>query len=234
MVHLFVGISGSSPRQELTKLDLQKLTEELFYAIPHKTQEVTKIVDNSIDIYWERRRYGESLDNVSPPAELFSKEDRGHDIESNSRRVYKKLMFELTGEMIQDIYKDEDDIEEPPWQKPKRATNKYYKGKDPPTTVDVLRGIVQRHVKDSRGLRELNRGDVKPLSKWGSRKKKDHVDYLLVQELREEEPQWVNYDDDELAVKMQLADAIFDSLLLETLGVYKDLYDKKYQHSEPS
>ena len=65
-----------------------------------------------------------------------------------------------------------------------------------------------------------------PKLKWGSRKKKDDVDQILIAELREEEPDWVNYDDDELAVKMQLADAIFESLLAETGRVMMDACSK--------
>ncbi|XP_047134518.1 centrosome-associated protein 350 isoform X3 [Hydra vulgaris] len=45
--------------------------------------------------------------------------------------------------------------------------------------------------------------------------KKDYVDAILVEELREEEIQWVNYDEDELRVKFQLADAILENLLYE-------------------
>lgn len=46
------------------------------------------------------------------------------------------------------------------------------------------------------GLRKLDR------NKWNVRKKKDYVDNILVQELCEEEFEWVNYDNDEIVVKM--------------------------------
>lgn len=48
-----------------------------------------------------------------------------------------------------------------------------------------------------------------------------------VQELHEEEAQWVNYDEDELFVKMQLADSIFDALLKDTVSVLNEIYEKK-------
>lgn len=50
---------------------------------------------------------------------------------------------------------------------------------------------------------------------------------LQVQELHEEESQWVNYDEDELFVKMQLADGIFDALLKDTAEVLNQIQDKK-------
>lgn len=48
-----------------------------------------------------------------------------------------------------------------------------------------------------------------------------------VQELHEEEAQWVNYDEDELFVKMQLADSIFDALLKDTANTLMLIYDKR-------
>lgn len=54
-----------------------------------------------------------------------------------------------------------------------------------------------------------------------------------VQELHEEEAQWVNYDEDELFVKMQLADSIFDALLTDTANVLTLIYDKRARTENP-
>lgn len=48
-----------------------------------------------------------------------------------------------------------------------------------------------------------------------------------VQELHEEEAQWVNYDEDELCVKMQLADGIFEALIRDTIDVLNQINEKK-------
>lgn len=50
-----------------------------------------------------------------------------------------------------------------------------------------------------------------------------------VQELHEEEAQWVNYDEDELFVKMQLADGIFEALIRDTIQVLQGIQSKKNQ-----
>lgn len=55
-----------------------------------------------------------------------------------------------------------------------------------------------------------------------------------VQELHEEEAQWVNYDEDELFVKIQLADSIFDSLLMDTVSVLNEIYEKKAKRKASS
>ena len=48
-----------------------------------------------------------------------------------------------------------------------------------------------------------------------------------VHELHEEEAQWVSYDEDELFVKMQLADSIFDALIKDTAQVFSQIQDKR-------
>ncbi len=55
----------------------------------------------------------------------------------------------------------------------------------------------------------------------------DGVDLLLIKELRDEEPTWVNYDKDEEEVKMRTADEILDLLLNETVEVLNNIYRKK-------
>lgn len=59
------------------------------------------------------------------------------------------------------------------------------------------------------------------------RKKRDRVDHILVQELHEEEAQWVNYDEDELCVKMQLADGIFETLIRDTIDFLNQISEKQ-------
>ena len=68
--------------------------------------------------------------------------------------------------------------------------------------------------------------------KWSSRKKRDAVDEVLLAELKEEEPQWVDYQQDEFAVKMQVADSIFDQLMAETALKLTGITSKK--QSKPS
>lgn len=52
-----------------------------------------------------------------------------------------------------------------------------------------------------------------------------------VQELHEEESQWVNYDEDELYVKMQLADGIFDALIKDTAEVLTQIQEKRLKRA---
>lgn len=51
--------------------------------------------------------------------------------------------------------------------------------------------------------------------------------FCQVQELHDEEAQWVNYDEDELFVKIQLADSIFEALLKDTANTFTLISDKR-------
>lgn len=206
------------------KAELQKMaSEELYYAVPHETDEVRGIVADAVEVYWQTRRCGEPLDNVQIPDSYYSNDDLNGDLDSNSKRVFKKLLFDLSGDIIRDIYKN-DEEEPPPWQKVTRRQQKYFRGASPPSSIDNLTSIVQQAVINILGLNGSRKADK---NKWTIRKRKDHVDNILVEELREEEPRWINYDDDELAVKMQLTDTIFDMLLNDTVHTMNRVYQKK-------
>ena len=55
----------------------------------------------------------------------------------------------------------------------------------------------------------------------------DSVDVLLIKELREEEPSWVNYCQDEESVKIKTADSILDVLINETVDIVSKVYSKR-------
>lgn len=203
---------------------MKKFAEEVFYAVPHEEKEIDSIVSGAVNEFWEQRRYGEPLTDLQPSEAFYTHEEIGSDLISNSRRVFKKLLFDLSGEIIRNIYKEEDYDSPVAWHKPKRKTNKFYRGSSPPRTIDVLKPVVQEAVIDILGLNGAKKSEK---SKWGIRKKKDLVDTILVQELREEEPEWVNYDDDELAVKMQLTDTIFNDLLTDTVQTMNRIVRRK-------
>ena len=171
-------------------------------------------------------RYGESWDDIEIPSHYYQSEDKGSDLESRSRKVYKHLMFDLAGEILTDMYSEEETPELPPWQKPAPVKHKYHKGKNPPTVPEEVKPVVSTHVNKYLGLVKDN-GEGGRVSKLSGRKKKDNVDQILTAELREEEPDWVNYDTDELAVKLQLSDAIFESLLTETGKIFSGIMSSK-------
>lgn len=113
----------------------------------------------------------------------------------------------------------------PVWQKPKHKPQKYFRKANPPTTIEGLQPVVHAAVFQLLGLNGSHKYNT--VNKWSIRKKKDLVDAILTKELGEDELGWVNYDDEELNLKMSLAESIFDSLVLDTVHTLNGIYQKK-------
>ncbi|XP_033119119.1 centrosome-associated protein 350-like [Anneissia japonica] len=217
---------------ELSKLkEIQKITEELFFAVPHNKDDVGKMVSKSLDELIQRRALNESLDNATPSATLLGDDTKDSDIESVSKKSYKTLVFDLSNEVYKDVLSEQKSVEHPPWIKQKRRPRKYIIDKGSTKDEDWA-DMIHDHVGLLLGLKKKKKSETFSLKY--SKKKKDHVDEILIQELREEEPEWVNYDDDEVTVKMQLADGIMESLLTETAMVLTHINDKRKLREQQS
>jgi hypothetical protein len=120
-------------------------------------------------------------------------------------------------------------LDTPVWQKTKHKSQQFFHGVNPPTTIENLQPIVQAAVFKLLGLNGSQK--YNPVNKWNIRKKKDLVDSILAQELGEEEAGWVNYDDDELSLKVSLVESLFDSMVVDTVHTLNGIFQKR-QHSE--
>ena len=205
----------------------------ILFDVPHSVNEVPSLVSNYLSVYYNKKKTGQSLSCITPPPELVSSAD-SEDLETISKRVYRKLVFELTGDVFRDLLAEEAQSHPPPWMKPKRRRKpRFHHGMRRLQEVDDYLPVVQQRVMHLVGL-----GDARPTLESVRRKtplktgKKDAVDAILIQELREEEPQWIDYDDDELAVKFQVADAILESLITETVMVMNAIQDRRDVRSE--
>ena len=58
-------------------------------------------------------------------------------------------------------------------------------------------------------------------------KKEDPVETLLLKEMREEEPEWIDYTQHEYLVKLEASDSIFESLLEESLDMAMSIRRKR-------
>ncbi|XP_077862424.1 centrosome-associated protein 350-like [Saccoglossus kowalevskii] len=219
-------ISSGERSTGVKKVELQRLTEELFYAVPHNKKEVSGLTSEAAKVFFNQYKSGEQISDIAVPDSFLGSDTKGSDVESVSKKAYKLMVFDLTREVFRDIYSDDTPVYRPAWMKPKRVTKKYYHNPQPPDSISELTAVVEEQVNYLLSLQKRPQSDLVSL-KWINKKKKDHVDEILVEELREEEPEWVNYDDDELAVKMQLSDSIFESLLTETVMVLSTVHRRK-------
>ncbi|XP_035769043.1 centrosome-associated protein 350 [Neolamprologus brichardi] len=240
-----VGEMGSSsggepqvktpPRPELPLPLPPKLPEQPAMVVPHSAVEVEKMVHAATRELWDSFDLGNKgtlthgqLPSPQPSLEYLGKEDSTQNQESLSIRSYRKAVYDLTWEILQEIYAEDPNTNQPQWVKPRRVKSSSFHKVRTPGDVKKIQEFITEEVLKLYGLTkdQNQKNDWQKMLKFG-RKKRDRVDHILVQELHEEEAQWVNYDEDELFVKMQLADSIFDSLLKDTVNVLTLISDRR-------
>ncbi|XP_074164609.1 centrosome-associated protein 350 [Sminthopsis crassicaudata] len=201
---------------------------ETLLAVPHTAEEVETLVHAAAEELWKWKEMGHDLQSISIPTKLLGSACRGQDMENTSKRVYKKAVFDLTKEIFGEIFAEDPNLNQPIWMKPCRMNSSYFRRVKNPNDLDEIKNFIATEVLKLFSLKkEPNyKTDWQKMMKFG-RKKRDRVDHILVQELHEEEAQWVNYDEDELCVKMQLADGIFETLIRDTIDVLNQINEKQ-------
>ncbi|KAI5762895.1 CEP350-like protein [Gulo gulo luscus] len=201
---------------------------ETLLAVPHTTEEVEILVHNAAEELWKWKELGHDLHSISIPTKLLGCASKGLDLESTSKRVYKQAVFDLTKEIFEEIFAEDPNLNQPVWMKPCRINSSYFRRVKNPNNLDEIKNFIATEVLKLFSLKKEpnHKTDWQKMMKFG-RKKRDRVDHILVQELHEEEAQWVNYDEDELCVKMQLADGIFETLIRDTVDVLNQITEKQ-------
>ncbi|XP_037681171.1 centrosome-associated protein 350 isoform X2 [Choloepus didactylus] len=205
----------------------QKSCETLL-AVPHTAEEVEILVHDAAEELWKWKELGHDLHSINIPTKLLGCVSKSQDIESTSKRVYKQAVFDLTKEIFEEIFAEDPNLNQPVWMKPCRISSTYFRRVKNPNDLDEIKNFITTEVLKLFSLKKEpnHKTDWQKMMKFG-RKKRDRVDHILVQELHEEEAQWVNYDEDELCVKMQLADGIFETLIRDTIDVLNQISEKQ-------
>ncbi|OXB61188.1 hypothetical protein ASZ78_007174 [Callipepla squamata] len=209
----------------LPKVEPQKVPpkpcEELL-AVPHTAAEVESMVHAATEGLWKLKELGHDLQSFSLHIDFSSTTT-----DSINKQIYKKVVYDLTREIFGEIFAEDPNLNQPVWMKPCRIASAYFYRVKDPNDLDEIKNFIAAEVLKLFSLKkELNnKTDWQKMMKFG-RKKRDRVDHILVQELHEEEAQWVNYDEDELCVKMQLADGIFETLIRDTVDVLNQINEK--------
>ncbi|XP_044257989.1 centrosome-associated protein 350-like [Tribolium madens] len=136
-------------------------------------------------------------------------------------KICAEFLFNICKNVARDHYKQFEVVEEPSWlilaKKPQLT-----KSKSPDSCA--LEKIFNHKLKELFGFKKVQVAES-AIIKWG-RKKRDHVDEVLVLESQEEESQWTNFDKDELIVKNQVTVDIMKMLLQETADVFVKILSK--------
>ncbi|KAJ7331939.1 hypothetical protein JRQ81_014119 [Phrynocephalus forsythii] len=217
--------SAVLPKIEPPKVPPKPCEEPL--AVPHTAREVEDLVHAAAEDLWKCKEMGHDLWTTSL---LREKRDPSsdNDMEAVSKQIYKQAIFDLTKEIFGEIFAEDPNLNQPLWMKPCRIVPSYFRRVKDPSDLEEIKSFIATEVLKLLNLKKEpnNKTDWQKMMKFG-RKKRDRVDHILVQELHEEEAQWVNYDEDELYVKMKLADGIFEALIRETIDVLNQINKKQ-------
>ncbi|XP_030063866.1 centrosome-associated protein 350 [Microcaecilia unicolor] len=207
-----------------------KVHEEPCLAVPHTATEVEELVHTAAEELWKWKELGHDIQSLCIPPDYLENSIEGEDVESIGKRVYKEAVFDLTREIFGDIFAEDPCRNQPVWMKPCRVTSSYFRRVKDPSNLEEIKTFLATEVLKLFSLNKEpdHKTDWQKMMKFG-RKKRDRVDHILVQELHEEEAQWVNYDEDELCVKMQLSDGIFETLIRDTIAVLHQIQQKQDQ-----
>ncbi|KAM9283740.1 centrosome-associated protein 350 isoform 4-T5 [Morus bassanus] len=213
------------PKVEPQKVPTKPCEEPL--VVPHTAVEVEGMVHAAAEELWKLKELGHDLQSFSLHTDLSSTL-KEQDTDMINKQVYKKVVFDLTREIFGEIFAEDPNLNQPIWMKPCRIASAYFRRVKDPNDLDEIKSFIAAEVLKLFSLRKEpnHKTDWQKMMKFG-RKKRDRVDHILVQELHEEEAQWVNYDEDELCVKMQLADGIFEALIRDTVDVLNQINEKQ-------
>ncbi|NXY20515.1 CE350 protein, partial [Atrichornis clamosus] len=213
------------PQVEPQKVPTKPSEEPL--AVPHTAVEVEGMVHAAAEELWKLKEMGHDLQSCSLHTDL-SGTLQEQDTDTINKQVYKKVVFDLTREIFGEIFAEDPNLNQPIWMKPCRIASAYFRRVKDLNDLDEIKNFIAAEVLKLFSLRKEpnHKTDWQKMMKFG-RKKRDRVDHILVQELHEEEAQWVNYDEDELCVKMQLADGIFEALIRDTVDVLNQINEKQ-------
>lgn len=187
-----------------------KLTPTITTVIPIEIKQVKTYINKASSI----------LFNDYSQEKLSEKSNANIGDKINSYR----FVFDICKEIALDIQdKTKIDISGPSWMQLKPRLKPMELNKK--VTKEGLESVMNRKVQQLLGFQQVNRRD-NLIVRW-SRKKRDHVDEILVSEAQTEESEWTNYDKDELTVKANLTNEIVDFLIGETAQIFSKILEKK-------
>lgn len=221
-------------KQYLYKLDQWhsapwKKTVEVPLVIPHNSSYVKNLSAYAVEELWTPENINSNFRNINVPKYFEYNDLPGNDLEAESKRMYNQVIFDLSRELL----RAEDQVTAKtnmfPWMEKKVGSHCSRRHLCKRMDVSDVKMFVQGEINKIMNL-EKNDLEMKRkflnMTKYGNCKR-DRVDLILIEELRKEESQWTSYGDDEFTVKMRMTEAIFDSLILDTIRVLNKIYLKK-------
>ncbi|XP_055640088.1 centrosome-associated protein 350-like [Toxorhynchites rutilus septentrionalis] len=148
--------------------------------------------------------------------------------------IYEKLILDMCKEMYADLRPPPPDVSFRTAKHDKRPLAFY----NPPDRLGSLQDHMKRKIKkilneesllQQQQHQNLHHCPMPFLAFAGgtAKRKRDHVDEILAQEMFDEEARWTNFDREEIEVKERIVDEITKTLLWEALGDIESAWKEK-------
>ncbi|XP_076821465.1 centrosome-associated protein 350-like isoform X2 [Clavelina lepadiformis] len=188
--------------------------------VPCKQSEIMTFVDKAFEHCYAKHNNEELLAEDEMPVDICDADGNAEDDNAGYHtEAFRRSVFDLVRDLLLAMYKVDVDMSRSMiWQKVKRKRTSGFFRSVPSTKEEALM-VVRNEISRLYSFPTARKkGHLRHTMKWGNMKKKDNVDLLLIEEMREEEPSWTDYDMDETSVKVQLTDTVFDMLLNDTIS----------------
>lgn len=196
---------------------LSKLFSEGAWKVPSTKAEVSALVRKAATAIYASAVQGETLAELTFSPEFAGERSGTFVMDADSHQAYCQFLFDLVKETAQELFcAKATDASPPPWQRNVRLRRK----QPLPSTLDLFVSLVESKVMSVPGLHEDSELAFRNCGDRGL----SFVDVLLYSEARSEEPDWVDYSREEVVVKDQVANAIFQLLVDDTLETLKSLW----------
>lgn len=189
-------------------------------AVPSVLPSVVEQVDTassfSADILYNAH-LNSNLESVN-----FEEQTVDENVLKNVEKGCLKFLFDVCKDLAINHYEKFKVDEGPSWMK---LVNKQKLSLNTPFNKTELDKYLNKKLKVLLGYEKVERRE-NAIIRW-SRKKRDHVDEILVLESQAEESEWTDYDKDELYVKNDVTNEIMNMLLSETAEVFSTILKKR-------
>ncbi|CAF0959170.1 unnamed protein product [Rotaria sordida] len=205
----------------VTEESIQSISEvPIKPVVSHTREQVIQLCHEAISILYNQNNdfSDRSTINRTIPDSYFNYEQQDSDNEDIqcSRHAYYRMIFDLCVELLYEMHSSNVRVTTyPEWQKPKLIRKRFYRAHKP-NNRDEAENFIQRKVLEILNL--MPRQITHP--KWrisiGRYQDAEQFENVLDEELRRTESQWIDYEDDCLRIKFDIAEYIFDRLIQET------------------
>lgn len=186
--------------------------------VPSSKDQLAVLVDDLVDrLLQNRDRLDEMNIEADKHIECLTRHALQPDqLDKESQRIFVRFLFDMTKDIMKEVYSVEKEDQNPPWMRQKSLT---FGIRNVPASTEELQTLVRRRVLVAFN-HEKRAAKENLIIRW-SHKRRDRVDQVLVRELHGEESTWIDYEVDEIQVKDELSNTLLDSLISDTVHAFK-------------